>query len=74
MKISKKIKDKIRKLHKLRIDSCKLDLEIRDYLERKRLIDNLGNGKNGFEMDLYIDIIEYATGSAETVIQMLENI
>lgn len=74
MKVPKYIIDKLRRLHKLNCESSTLDLEIRNYLESKNLIDSNGDGINGFSLDSYIDIIDYGTGNVEEIIEHLKNL
>lgn len=73
MKIRKDIIEKLRRLHKLNCEASSLDSEIRQYLESKNLIDD-GNGINGFDLDSYIDIVDYGTGDVEEIIEHLKSL
>lgn len=74
MKLTTDIENKIKMLYKCNKKAMKLDTEIRNYLEEKSLIDNDGNGLNGFEIDSFIDIVEYGTGSEKDLEKLIQHI
>lgn len=75
MKIPRYIKEAIIKARKHYALANKNNSIVRDWLVENNLIDeNKGNGKNGFDLDSYIDIIEFGQGEAEEIINGLESL
>lgn len=75
MKVPKYIKEAIRKTQIYSLKANKYNNLTRDWLDKYNLVDtDKGNGKNGFDLDLYIDVLEEGQGSPEEVIEMLERL
>lgn len=74
MKVPKYIKEAILKAGKYFALAHKYNNIARDWLVENNLIDeNKGDGDNGFDLDEYIDLVEYG-GGGQTIIENLENL
>lgn len=74
MKVPKYVKEAILKAGKYFALAHKYNNIARDWLANNDLIDeDRGNGKNGFDLDAYIDLVEYG-GGGQTIIEDLEKL
>lgn len=75
MKIPKYIKEAILKASKHFEIAHKNNNIVRDWLVENNLInEDKGNGNNGFNLDDYIDLVEYGSGGGKTIIDDLERL
>lgn len=75
MKIPKYIKEAILKASKHFEIAHKNNNIVRDWLVENNLIDeNKGDGDNGFDLDAYIDLVEYGINGGQTIINDLERL